>query len=317
MIIDFHNGGGSSGGGVTSGQVENMITSALTEVTPAAVSYNQNEGWLELYGSQISKEYLKDYVGEVVDADILADMYLMYNLYTGHTSPYQLLMPWDSNLTVQLVHMDDPNTTGGTIQFADYTSDKIITLSVNENSSEIEAAYSSISNAIINGGGSGNIVTLTQQEYEALTTKDPDTLYVISDATPIDLADYAMNSAVTALQASKADAQTVSAVTGTSSPYYFPIWNNQGVITGQKNDAIYPKSFSINGISNTGFLRNSNTNPTGFYAPTAAGTAGQMLMSAGSGAPTWTTYKFAFLTQTEYDALTTPDSTTFYFITGD
>ena len=54
-----------------------------------------------------------------------------------------------------------------------------------------------------------------------------------------------------------------------------------------------------------------------FYAPTTAGTAGQPLLSNGSGAPVWASFKFAFITQTAYDALTTKDSTTIYFIVGD
>lgn len=36
------------------------------------------------------------------------------------------------------------------------------------------------------GGGNANIVTITQQAYEELTTKDPNTLYAISDADPIE-----------------------------------------------------------------------------------------------------------------------------------
>ena len=52
------------------------------------------------------------------------------------------------------------------------------------------------------------------------------------------------------------------------------------------------------------------------YAPTTAGTAGQPLLSNGSGAPVWGGYKFAFITQVQYDALSTKDSTTIYFIIG-
>lgn len=52
------------------------------------------------------------------------------------------------------------------------------------------------------------------------------------------------------------------------------------------------------------------------YAPTTAGTAGQPLLSNGSGAPVWGSYKFAFITQTAYDNLGTKDSTTIYFIIG-
>lgn len=45
-------------------------------------------------------------------------------------------------------------------------------------------------NITIQGGGGNNVVELTQAEYDALTTKDPDTFYVITDATPADLSNY-------------------------------------------------------------------------------------------------------------------------------
>lgn len=40
---------------------------------------------------------------------------------------------------------------------------------------------------VIEGGGDANIVELTQSEYDALATKDEDTLYVITDATGVDV----------------------------------------------------------------------------------------------------------------------------------
>ncbi len=44
-------------------------------------------------------------------------------------------------------------------------------------------------------GGTGNpIVTLTQAQYDALQTKDPNTQYIISDATAIDMDDYVESS---------------------------------------------------------------------------------------------------------------------------
>lgn len=45
------------------------------------------------------------------------------------------------------------------------------------------------------GSGGSNIVTLTQAQYDALVTKDPDTQYIISDATEVELneADITVN----------------------------------------------------------------------------------------------------------------------------
>ena len=173
-------------------------------------------------------------------------------------------------------------------------------------------------NITIQGGG-GNVVELTQQEYDALVNPDSGTTYIITDAPVVDLNDYAMASGLTALEtattaslATKADKQNVTARASNSN--YLPGWNSQGVITG--STAYYNKSQGING-TNYNVFSSSNTNHPAIFAPTSAGTAGQPLLSNGSGGPVWGGYKFAFITQTAYDALTTKDATTIYFITGD
>lgn len=40
------------------------------------------------------------------------------------------------------------------------------------------------------GGGGSNVVELTQAQYDALATKDPDTFYIITDATEIDASSF-------------------------------------------------------------------------------------------------------------------------------
>lgn len=169
------------------------------------------------------------------------------------------------------------------------------------------------------GGGGGNVVELTQAQYDALDPPSADTTYIITDADVVDLNDYAPASGLTELSgtvatinSNYATKQNVTARASNSN--YLPGWNAQGVITG--STAYYNKSQGING-SNYNVFSNSNTNHPAIFAPTSAGTAGQPLLSNGSGAPVWGGYKFAFITQTEYDALTTPDATTIYFIIGD
>lgn len=168
---------------------------------------------------------------------------------------------------------------------------------------------------VIQGGG-GNIVELTQQEYDNLSAYSPDTLYVISDATPINMDNY-MESGDVATQiaatvSGKADAQSVTA---NQSDWYFPTWNSQGVITGQL-DFIYQPWVTVNGVD--GFsITNSVNSSYSFYAPTTYGAAGAPLLANGeNNAPVWANYKFAFLTQTQYDNLATKDATTIYFIIG-
>ena len=73
-------------------------------------------------------------------------------------------------------------------------------------------------NITIQGGGA-NVVELTQAEYDALVVKDPDTFYIISDATEIDANNFYLKTQTSsstqiaaALQA-KADASTTSSAT--------------------------------------------------------------------------------------------------------
>lgn len=163
-------------------------------------------------------------------------------------------------------------------------------------------------------GGGGSVVELTKAQYEALgTAYTENTTYIITDADVIDMDDYALATAVTDSLSTKADKQNVAPNTGVD---WFPTWNEQGVITGVRN-SVSVNIHNINGISIISPIYYGSNNWSNLYAPTSAGTAGQPLLSNGSGAPVWGGYKFLFMTQTEYDALVTKDSAAIYFITGD
>lgn len=179
-------------------------------------------------------------------------------------------------------------------------------------------------NITIQGGSGGGetVIELTQAQYDALTAYSPDTTYIITDATPINMDDYATTGTVNTLSgqvstlsgsvANKADKASVSANSGRR----FPAWNTQGIITGTTGSTAYEQSLNINGTSKT-MLQTTNSSFGTIYAPTSAGTQYQPLLSNGSGAPVWAAYKFQFITQTAYDALSTKDSTCIYFIVGD
>lgn len=169
--------------------------------------------------------------------------------------------------------------------------------------------------------GGEQVVELTQAEYNALSGYAENTIYVITDAVPIDMDDYAtvddletVSGATDIALGQKADKQNVAAYTGSS--YYstkkIATWNAQGVITGSED--ISNGFSSINGSNRC--ILNTYGGTFTIYAPTAAGTQNQLLVSNGSGAPVWTNQKIVFCTQTQYDALT-PDATTLYIITGD
>lgn len=178
-------------------------------------------------------------------------------------------------------------------------------------------------NITIQGGSGGGetVIELTQAQYDALSAYAPDTTYIITDATPINMDDYATTGTVNTLSgqvstlsgsvANKADKANVTA----NSARQFPKWNAQGIVTGTTGNTVYERSLSINGTSKT-MLQTTNSDFTGIYAPTSAGTQNAVLLSNGSGAPVWASYKFQFITQTAYDALSTKDSTTIYFIVG-
>jgi len=179
-------------------------------------------------------------------------------------------------------------------------------------------------NITIQGGGGGgeNVVELTQAQYDALSAYAPDTTYIITDATPIDMDDYATTGTVNTLSgqvstlsgsvANKADKASVTA----NSARLFPRWNAQGIITGTTGYTVYEKNFGLNGTIYD-ILRDTNSDIPTHYAPTLPGTQNAVLLSNGvDKAPTWSSYKFQFITQTAYDALSTKDSTTIYFIVG-
>lgn len=173
-------------------------------------------------------------------------------------------------------------------------------------------------NIIIEGGGGGgnaNIIELTQQEYDALTAYTEDALYVITDAEEVDLNDYATSGDIQTLSAATVTAlgnkADKASTTATSSGYWFPRWNSDGIITGRTS--VQTASFTVNGDSRS-ILNTSSSALPNVYAPTTAGTSGQIPVSNGSGAPSWSSFKLWFGSQSDYDAITTKDSNTIYFV---
>lgn len=103
--------------------------------------------------------------------------------------------------------------------------------------------------------------------------------------------------------------------------YYFPRWNEYGQITGSYD--VNQKRIWINkskSTNNWGYLyvRYVNEFPDLMVVPTAFGTSGQVLQSAGEGnAPTWTDLiKIQKITQDAYDALEVKDDNVLYVITN-
>lgn len=180
-----------------------------------------------------------------------------------------------------------------------------------------------------NGGGGGEqVVELTQAQYLALTAYSQNTTYVITDADYIDMDQYytsgETNAAIQAATSGKQDSITTTA---NSSNRNFPLWNANGQITGKTGNNVSSVGFSVNGSNQTGILRdNSSSNLTGIYAPTAAGSNGNLLRSTGSGAPSWaspstlnlvestTLRNIVICSQTDYDNMSAHSATILYII---
>ena len=176
-------------------------------------------------------------------------------------------------------------------------------------------------NIVISGGSGGGetVIELTQDQYDALTAYSENTTYIITDADPINLDDYATTATTSAISA---DVATISAATANkadkasvsaNSARQFPKWNTQGIVTGTTGSTVYEQSLNINGTSKT-MLQTTNSSFGTIYAPTSAGTQNTILMSNGSGAPGWSSIKMQFISQSAYDAITTKDANTLYFI---
>ena len=115
---------------------------------------------------------------------------------------------------------------------------------------------------------------------------------LVIESTSVDLSGYYTSAqteeAISAATSGKADAANVSAV---SSGYHIPKWNDEGVITGETGQ-LYSKWFSINGINRAGFMSNYDYNFGPIFAPEVVGTAGDILVSTGNGAPVWSAVTF-------------------------
>ena len=129
------------------------------------------------------------------------------------------------------------------------------------------------SNIGTSGGGSGSGVTPQQVQQQIDSALTP---YWDSAAT---------EDAISAATSGKADAARIAGNVNNAS---FPNWNEQGIITGQGPRG-YTNDITINGKSKSYWGR-GNGNPDPFYAPLSAGTAGEVLVSTGNGAPVWSAF---------------------------
>ena len=116
--------------------------------------------------------------------------------------------------------------------------------------------------------------------------------------------------AISAATSGKADAANVTANNGSQK---FPKWNKDGIITGEVSQAYFSSYYYINGVRREPlFNRAADASARiNIYAPVSAGTAGDILVSTGNGAPVWSAVTMggnsnilaAITTQAEYEAI--------------
>lgn len=186
-VIDFYKNnmvgstGGGSGSGVTSGEVQTMIDASLEDYP----TIDDVDETLEDY-------YTKD----EVDAGFSSVTSSITAAVSGKadtsavTSVNNALTAHTADTTIHVTSSD--KTAWSAKQEALVSGTNIKTINN-------ESILGSGNITISGGSGGSNVVELTQAQYEALVDKDPDVLYVITDAPEISISGKADTSAVTAV----------------------------------------------------------------------------------------------------------------------
>lgn len=94
--------------------------------------------------------------------------------------------------------------------------------------------------------------------------------------------------AISAATSGKADAANVTA----NRARIFPTWNEQGIVTGTTGNTFTEDRFYVNNKSFIFPHAARDEKPDTIFAPLSAGTAGDILVSAGNGAPVWSAMTF-------------------------
>ena len=297
---------------VTSGDVETQINNAISGITggteySAGTNIKIEDYVISVTGLPTSNTAFTNDANYVNSGEVQTQINDSISGITGGTT-YSAGTNIDINNNVISVTGISDFVTSGDVQtqISDSISGKQDTLVSGTN-------IKTINNQNILGSGNIEItaetgekfVELTMAEYTALTAYSQDTTYIITDAPAIDLDSLA----TTGDLATKADKVTVTA---NGSWGYLPKWNDQGIITGSSR--VYEVSLPINNL-NYFMVKSNNSSLPSIFAPTAGGTAGQILQSNGpAAAPGWSSFKMWVGTQAEYDLITTKDASTIYFV---
>lgn len=294
MIVNKYANGGGSGSGVTPEQVQQQIDSALTPYWDSAIT---ESAITEAVSGLATEQYVQD---------ALSGVSLEGYWTSAETKTYV-----DSAVTDT---QNQLNEISGMMQ----SKELVISTAFNQLSDEIDelsgrsvdlSAYytSAQTDAAIAQAVSG--LATEQYVQDALSGVNMDNYYTSAQT----------KDAISAATSGKADAANVTANTS----MIFPKWNAQGIITGTTGNNLKRTGFYLNGTVRYLIKEAASGDLGDLYGPTTPGTAGQILVSAGNGAPVWTTDNKVSSTsvstiwkgtQAEYDAIPTKDPNTFYII---
>lgn len=337
MIIDFnrYNGGGSGSGSTdltnywNSAVTEQHIESAATEVYSSAVSYTD----AALAGKADAKILVDfDHTPQSERAALYATLKSLYDGGSGATINknydfYKTVNTWQG-LKIDYYGFSGDTMVFGKVVSPENTQDQV----VYEQVMTIDSAgtVNVVTNSVGGGPDLSAYYTSAQTDEKIASAVTPvaehlaeveqitasactelhDNILELSART-VDLSGYYTSGqtedAISAATSGKADAANVQANTNQNR---FPIWNEQGIITGTQELASNVAT-RINGTEFNPLVTGSNYTIPPFFAPQSAGTAGEILVSTGNGAPVWSAVTMggnsnilaAISSQTEYEAI--------------
>lgn len=198
--------GGNSGGGGGGGDMSNYYTKAEIDQTNDQTNRVISEALHELHDTKADTSAMTAAISSATSGKAnSSDVFTKQEVLTALGNKAYI-----SAMTTAIYA-----ATSGKANSSDvYTKQQMDTaLSGKQNTLTAGSGVSISGDTISVTGGGTNVVTLTQAQYDALVTKDPGTIYVISDAPSAYYTKQEVDSAISAATSGKADSSDVYART--------------------------------------------------------------------------------------------------------
>ena len=282
MIVNkYKNGGGGSGSGVTPQEVQRQIDSALTPywdsaVTESAitlsVSGKADAANVQTYGDS---RYFPKWNEQGVITDKIGSV-LYETTFPINNEPIRATII-RAGWNIPLPHIYAPTTSGNAGE---------VLVSLGDGGAPV---WSAVTGPDMSGFyTSAQTDEVIAQAVSGLATEQ----YVQDALSGVNLENYWTSAetqdAISAATSGKADAANI---TPNTDMFIFPKWNSQGIISGISQQ-VFSNYLKVNDGDSMKFYSSSNRygsveKALNLYTPLSAGTAGEVLVSVGSGAPVW------------------------------